>query len=273
MTNGTNCSADDLAVPKEWIDKDAIGTTGMWGDRITPEGSFSVIRYLENLPWDPYQFDFWDCEDRAFWGIANARCQFKGIPMGAAIGTAIEGNFPDKSNIGHALIVFWKQVEDTFQPVYFDPAEGLRREVQFDPKIIIPFPIYRPNDNKSVRRELPPFENVPYIQEGCFALDNDYSIIDIAPIEAYLTSFTRCIDSPDPLVYRFREDRAFWAFIHACRQFKGSPIGFAVGKATQGKFQGKDNGVVVLWKDCDTYVFWDVDDNKEVSFEPRIVIV
>lgn len=273
MVEGIICAADDLGMPDgiDAVSQDFIGTTGTWS-YVTPHPKLQVLDFLtKKVSYDTYQEDIWDCEDRAFWGIAKARCQFIGCPMGAAIGKPIEGNF--SKDMDHTLIVFWHYSGNQYEPIFFDPDDSLKREVRFSPRIIIPFPIHRYHDPNAVRKELPPFENFPQIKNGYFALDNNYNITDINKIEAYLRGLIKCPDSPDPLAYRFREDRAFWAFIHAGHEFKGAPIGVAFGKAQEGKFKGKDHGVIMLWKSCDDFVFWDVDDNHEVSFDPRIIIV
>lgn len=276
MTNGI-CSAEDLEMPSQikYIQPDADGSTGLWSNFVNPFPESEILKFLRGLDYGKRKEDVWDCEARAFYGIAKARCDLRGCPIGAAIGKAIEGNFVDKQKEFHTLIVFWHHNTS----VFFDPDDTLKRPVQFEPHIVIPFPVFPPNDPDAVRKDVPPFDNFTWIKQGSLALNKKYHLVDINQINECLKNrIPKCPPSQKPIELRVSEDRAFWAFINARRDFAlnqsiSVPIGVAFGKATEGDATGEDHGVVVIWKSCNKPVFWDVDENKEVSFSPRIVIV
>lgn len=63
------------------------------------------------------------------------------------------------------------------------------------------------------------------------------------------------------------EDRAFWAMAHARHRYPGFPIGVASGKATTGRFAGKEHAVVVLWYEGGGLKtkYWDPDGKTEID--------
>lgn len=271
------CSAEDLDMPSniEFIKPDADGTTGLWSNFINPFRESEVLRFLKDLNYGNRKENVWDCEARAFYGIAQARCKFRGCPIGAAIGRAIEGNFGGKQQEFHTLIVFWHHNTS----VFFDPDATLNRVVRFEPHIVVPFPVFPPNDPDAIRRDIAPFDRFSLIRQGSLALNTEYHTVDVNQVKEVLKNkIPECPRSQGILPLRVSEDRAFWSFINARKHFAEKqsiavPIGVSFGRATEGLAAGEDHGVVVIWKSCSEPVFWDVDENKEVSFSPRIVIV
>ena len=89
----------------------------------------TVIQYLGNLDFDTHIPEYYDCEDRAFWGVAHARYRFPGLPIGVVSGHTSQ-NHPIP-NQDHAVIVMWQSVgrdnqgKAILKPILYDPLPNL----------------------------------------------------------------------------------------------------------------------------------------------------
>jgi hypothetical protein len=217
----------------------------------------------------------WDCEDRAFLVAANVRCKYPGCPIGVTTGVAGEGSFVGER---HAVVIFWYRDGSGYKSIYFDPILPDTEIKNFQPELIIPFPLYIPNSTDT-RKELTPFDDerkFPYRTSGLLLFDKTHDIVNIEDVKSYIRSELNKCPEPQRLSERkiFRRkwtqlDRVLWAFSHARLEFKGAPIGLAIGTK-----EGNNYSVLMLWPDKEHYIFWDIDSNQEISdFAPRFALV
>ena len=263
----------------------------MWSRHIINKTPETISGYLKGLNYDGHEDNKWDCEDRAYWGVAQTRCKFPGLPMAVALGKAKTEPIKGRN---HAVILFWAKVgEDDHKPHYLDPDGKLNKIVDFDVRAILTFPVHRPNAPGGGRKDLKPFDQHPYIAKGAFLLDRTYDLSKVAEIREFLGTIVDCPQPSGGLAkdkyedYYLIEDKAFWAFIHARRHFwekdKGNPIGLGVAFGLD-KRKKKDGAVLVIWGEnagSQDYEYWDVnrDQNgrpigtiKKDDFEARIVV-
>lgn len=239
-----------------------------------------VRTYLEKLNYKPIEneLDKWDCIERALWGVVHARHRYPGCAVGVAEGNVTEGGklvIKDGEPLSHAIIVIWEKDLSSF--IYYDPSKvsdslDLVRIEAFPPDV---------GGDPTPGQPAPIKETLTRIAEGNFMhWKTGYSLYPLKTdpksggswrgVEDFL--FTElynkyCDDinahSPGPSSdtadpYWTDWDRAFWAYVHVRRSYKGCAIGVAYGRPS-----GKTSRVVnVLWyKDEKTkeykYVFWD----------------
>ncbi len=262
-------------------------TTGMWREVIAPHNPDAVLNTLQDLTYDPYQTEYYDCEDRAFWGLAHIRSKFPAIPAAVAIGIAVDSPFTGQP---HAVIAFWTFKNNKYEVNFYDPeVKNSDRAkvgdlVKFDTKMVVSYPVYRPNFGFGHQEELPPFEKFVYTN-GAMVLDRNYDLIDpesSKKIMDYLGN-KRYGDSPTPddpnlmgLFHTHREniieDRVLWAWVNARREFKRRAIGMAFGTTALDRF---DYAVLVLWNEAGKPHLFDIDSGlvNPKNFTVRTVIV
>lgn len=258
------------------------GSTGLWlGDQVVDPYSKAKILGILNAEMPKPEFKhkpgLWECTDRAYWGVSAVRCQCPGAPVAVAIGVAKERAVAGQD---HAVIYFWYLDNNNWKPILFDPLYG---EIQdFETKVLIPFPIYRPGGGYGLRKDLPPFEGIGPINGGYISpsyddyfVDNFGKITDIISNKTYISCNmpTNQKEQDVFIQYRTREDRAFWAFTHIRSKFNANAVGFALGTGNvKGKIQ--DHAALVLWRDADTYEFWDVEKGiRSTNFNARFVLL
>ncbi len=81
-----------------------LGTTGLDLDIAKPYREKMIQKFLGLLDYNSYVPEYYDCEDRALWGMAHVRQKFIGCPIGIVDGIA---EYPELSDRQHAIIVFW----------------------------------------------------------------------------------------------------------------------------------------------------------------------
>ena len=262
------------------------GTTGLWKDAATNyplrgQKPLGVITYLQSIEdYGGHDKDRWDCEDRALLGVSRVRCKFPGAPVGVAVRKEPNGE-------DHAVIIIWYKKTDTspWEHTYFDPLRG---EVEFNVHTIIPFPVWRPNADRGSRDELSEdFKDLQWLNKCAVVLDQFHNFDSFGDIKKSLElkEYGECQapkDSSKALVFReywSREDKALWAMIQTrFRLYKSTgnpiPLGIAFGTAKKGKYRGKDHAVLILWKNTDKFIFWDlVDGDIGIKFNARLVVI
>ena len=248
------------------IKPDANGNTGLWNDYISPFPESNILGILQSTDYGNYITDVWDCEQRAYWGISRVRCELQGCPIGAAIGKALDSTYTRAAEM-HTLIVYWKHLGDhNYQSIYFDPA--LKRPINFEPHIIIPFPVLRPGQPGVIRKEFPPFEDNRIIS-GYLALNKEYTFVNAATVISYLKNIHKCQIPDGPIKKRFSEDRALWAANHVRREFAFNQGGISlpVGEAF-GSVPSNDKGAIVIMERPNKAVFLDAD-----KYEPSRTLI
>lgn len=263
-------------------------TTGMWSEHVYAHDPSDVLHYLHSLDYGKHVDNLYDCEDRAFWGIAHARSRFPGQPMAVAIGNVVGGPFDGQN---HAVIAFWAKDKGLYKNFYFDPEGkvswvpkvkgGL---VNFDTKILIPYPVYRPNSGSGKQRDLPPFDQFTW-KSGAVILDRSYKLFDASSIKKMM-DFLRNkrygiteipIDSNlsslfSSLWENSIEDRVLWAFAHARREFIGYAIGMAFGTIVKNR---SDYASLVLWDNQGEPILMDIEFGRVIpeDFKVRTLIL
>ncbi len=288
MTNGMSSTEkpSDLSVPTSCPLRDS-GSSGIDENFVHRRHSLNdVLGYLQSLDYMgekegkfEYEEDKWDCEDMAFWGIAHVRCKFPGYPIAAAIGFGKEGD--GIAGKRHALILLWHRDNNQWKHVYFEPNPQIKGLVDFDTKIIIPFPPAIPNSHSN----LAPFGSFSRVDKGSFILDREHNFERTGDIQQYLKNKTydKCRRPTTPKEeqefkdFRLMMDKVFWAFVQARKEFKGSPIGYAIGTYQVGSEPKKDVAMLVLWEASQKFKYWHVDDGDlstipGARFDPRIII-
>lgn len=279
----------NLSMPVNYIGEKEEISTGMRFFGVKSHSRKAIKDYILGRvkDYDPYEKEKWDCEDHCFLAASEIRCKFLGQPVAVALGTGKVG--AGIAGEAHALLVLWFSNQGKWESEFFDPTyEDFVAD--FDTKVIIPLPISGFTDKN---QDLPFKKNIPLVTTGAWALDYrsyDYALINGA-VMATLTSggIKECKETRseeekalllDPLKrYWNYNDRTFWHFAHLRQKHKGAPIGFAVGTATTPKFpKPYDTSALVLWKQPDDYIYWDVDTRRTLSsmnvkFNPRVVMV
>jgi hypothetical protein len=293
-SKSTGIGGDELSMPIAYIGKDDEGSTGMRFFAVEKHSEKSVAEYILNQVqgYDPYEPRLFDCEDQAFLAASDVRCKYLGQPVAIALGKAKEDE--RMKGQSHALLVLWfrDQVGGTkWIPKFFDPT--LKRFVDdFDTQVLIPLPTSgSTKGNQNLKFE----KNLPLLETAAFALDGrNYDYIFKNKNEVQIDSLLkskglkeckqqRTLDENDKILdpaqrYWSPIDRVFWHFAHLRQTHKGAPIGFAVGMAKLPGSNPFEKAALVLWKQADDFIYWDIDfkdtlASKNMKFEPRIVIV
>lgn len=235
---------------------------------------------------------FWECTDRAYWGVSVVRCKCPGTPMGVAIGTGKVGKVVGQP---HAVIYFWtwdfNNNSWTQTPSIYDPLYGPIHD--FDPKAFVSFPPYRPNFKFNgikigEAKLMSPFDTFTPIDKGWImpSYDQKYYVDYFEDIKSKLTDknnkiYTSCLPpnvQSEMDVFkrrRTREDRAFWTYNQIRDTYNRSAVAFALGTKPNETDDKKDSAAIVLWKSAKECIFWDVEQRAEISsadFEPRFVL-
>ena len=269
----------------------------------------SVIAYLKKLDFGNYVDTYYDCEDRAFWGVAHVRHRFPGVPIGVASGIVpsghplLRGKDPG-TKIAHAIIILWYNGKRGLEYLHWDPlpvSVGGGKKVPYG-KVNLPgldevasitaFPIGRGPDETTT----------PVTSDKFVSLDGSALIFDkdrlIYPLRdggkgilEYLMGKqyeTKCDDmkyhkiasSQRNFDKRWKDyDEALWAFAHVRRAYPGCPIGVAIGKPGD---DAKSSAVVILrYNKGDVkggdpaWMYWDpeVPNKAGVKFTPKMMFM
>ncbi|VVB66972.1 Uncharacterised protein [uncultured archaeon] len=235
---------------------------------------------LKKLNYGKYIKEFYDCEDRAFWGVMHLRHKFPGVPVGVVSGQAVEGPVSEMADRSHAVILLWYRERGELKYVFWDPLPEHQGEIKFDPSIFITFPIGKP--------EIPMVNPVPTdyyrINNNTVVFDQRRMVYELRTEDKkglldYLERGdhdTACKESheifnqPD-FPENWRDyDKASWPFVHVRRAYPGCPVGVAIGNPVTGKSYSS----VILWDKDSKLHYWDPITKKEESkFKPRIAFV
>jgi hypothetical protein len=283
----------DLKMPAgiPWCDS---GTTGMRFSAMKSYTPGEVIKYITPLikGYPPYQKDIWDCEDHAFLAAADLRCNFPGLPVAIAVGTATD----KKSSAGikgqmHAVNYIWfeSKAGADWVPMILDPADEKWID-EFDTKTIIPLPISGLKNHKELR----PFELFDFRANAAFQLDervHSFELITDGTVKKTLENkdFQQCTGPKDSKYKAFvnkdtwsTNDTVFYAFAQIRKKHMGAPVGVAFGELAPKNGPKEQYATLVLWSSQDQFIYWDVNLKRDISsdlkkigakFEPRLVIV
>ena len=247
----------------------------------------AVIDILESLHYGTYVPEFYDCEDRAFWGAAHVRNAIPGYPIGV-----ISGKAAYMQNQDHAIVMFFVKEDNKLKLVLYDPIKAhgevkLNNQTGFHSVMsTVAFPIC----DKPVGQL---FTGHPKYQLGDKS-HKDFLIFDnkrlIYPLRKqnngildYLErGFRKCPDmdkhhkseTPADRI-TFKEnwhdyDKALWYFVHVRRDYPGCPVG--IGIISPDDVKGGSNSVLAIWnsgreKDVDgklmpNPIYWDPETKK-----------
>jgi len=271
----------------------AEGNTGIDIDSSLPWNEDDIIAYLKKINYGEYISTIWDCEDRAFWGVAHVRRRFSGCPIGIASGKAKIGG----AEVQHAVIILWcpdehGKISESSRYIYFDPDKNSPiDEASFTPELIVPFSV----DKTRSKQKIPPLNGAGFEKplEGVYFIwdyHHDWSI-DINKVKQYVIEqenlkfsekyksgceelaaggqgsqeeVHKVMDKIAASSLWSKEDRALWAFAHVRRKFKGFPIGMALSN---------DDAVLILWENPSKSVYLHLKDGIITNFSPRLVWV
>lgn len=254
---------------------------------INYERKSKIIDYLKEIDYGDYEAEIYDCEDRAFWGIAHVRHMYPGFPIGMAQGKAQP---PYYNNEDHALIILWYRIGRISKYTYFDqesleeiaPSDGIFGKDQEFLDIVIGFP-----DDKTGKGFKPlPFPSLTQIKgRKSIGLDFVHEFYPKEDLIDYLVNQTyekHCLGiapdgklmshgTMDPLNFDVYwksnpDDKALWAYAHLKRKFLGAPVGLALGN--------KNSTIFIIYKDNGKQqtVYWDF--NGEVKdFDAKLILI
>lgn len=263
-----------------------FGTTGLDLDDETSIRGLDVNEvktYLDKLNFTPYINEYYDCEDRAFWGMVHVRQSFRGSAVGV-----ISGKMSGKD---HAMIILWHKVGNYWIPEYYDPEKGgLIKENELRPNKT-PF-----DELKSIisvptgPAKTPPCDLIDPL-DGLLIYDEKRMIYRSSTIFNYLKyglynkkKTYACGEDHEVRIkkdkkrYKRDYDLPLWAFAHCRRDFPGAPIGVAIGTCVDGE----SDSVLILWhhendQPDDTknlvYRYWDLVEDETVQFKPTMIFV
>lgn len=263
------------------------GTTGLADEGKIGQSIGEVETYLSEINFGPDIKELYDCEDRAFWGMAHIRRHYRGFPVGVISGVM--------SGKKHAIIVTCHKVGDRWIQNYYDPGvgKGNGRSIKLPPnrttpcdndkpKSIISFPIADKN-----KPQEPPFDRVERLN-GLLIYDKKWLIYRSSDIFDYLEhkGWEECSENhtifnlADGWDYFVDYDRPLEIYAHVRRAFPGAPIGVAIGK----HINGISDSVNILWhhendrpsENKIVYSYWDPDprlNQHVVKFIPEMIFV
>jgi hypothetical protein len=223
-----------------------------------------IMDYLDTLTYEPFSLgnipedqDAWDCEDRAYWGIAHVRFKYPGFPIGVAEGKNDKGQ-------DHAVIILWYQKDDkSLDYLYYDPTKQVPSKRRLGKNFGVPYRITAfPVAPKGQKEAVPPqLENdsKESIYGHHITLDDYWFIYPLRTkdkkgildfLEGGLYN-TLCIDrnkhrtdnDGEMRLWGTNTDYALWVLAHLRRHYPGCAVGVAIGQPVGGK--GKS--VNVLW--------------------------
>lgn len=216
----------------------------------------------------------WECFDRAYLGISVVRCKCPGAPVGVAIGIGKEGG-PNVVGKPHAIIYFWTWENNSWTPSLYDPLYGEVHDFQI--KAFVSFPPFRPNSGLGEGKILKPFDKLSPNDQGWIMLYDvmgGYDIDNFNNIRSDLANrrYNLCAPPNEPNekrafdYKRSREDRAFWVYNQLRVKYNRAAVGFALGtKPNENDKTKKDSAAIVLWKNANECIFWDVEQGAEIA--------
>jgi hypothetical protein len=227
------------------------------------------------IPDPGYVKNQWDCDDRALMAIARARCAYPKFPIGFAAGIGKVG--AGIANTYHALVVMWHVDAGKWIPHYFDPDPHLRKEVDFAPELIIPFPAV----GSTFKKDVGPDSVSTQLGSCGFIFDPVYNAGHTNNVINFLktSGIEECMGSKIAAhwpSFSF-EDRTIWYAIYLRKAFPSAPIGVALGNATKGGVT-KSYASLVFWIDENTPIMHHFQKGPLASilglkFTPSIVFV
>jgi len=278
-----------------------VGSTGLHTDprRIAKYNINDLERYLVNIDFTKHIPNYYDCEDRAFWGIAHLRHAFPGCPVGVASGYALEGPVASQSDKAHAVIILWYIENDKFNYVFWDPLPGCQLEIKrFNSQIVIAFPmgLNQPSSSDPAplrtvpvsSRLLPNPQGIPIVIFDDKRMIYKFNTPDEKGLLDYLKKAkyeNECVDFSehtirDPTAFyeepnrKWRHyDQALWAFAHVRRSYPGCPVGLAINRHKE------PFSALVIWRPQGGVVYWnpDPDPNKRGIIndndKPELILV
>ena len=246
------------------------------------EKILEVLRNANYLHHDPkysnedklHVEDKWDCDDRAFVGVAAVRFWLPGCPVGIAVGHS--------GNVQHAVVVYWFQDNNKkWIHKYFEPWDKKEAVGFNDDKSIIAFPLFRQDFSQEstdslgmgLLKKFTRVENKSF----CYDKGQDFSRFD--EIESFLKARNFGKLPEDTTFKDLRkdyydpEDLLLWVRQEVRRRFIDSPIGVAFGIKNKSPY-----ATLVLWKSADDPRIWDVNrqingEIKESEFTARAIII
>jgi len=262
-------------------------TTGLNESKISPSDPREVLKYLNLVNYGTHVADFYDCEDRAFWGVVHARRRFPGVAIGVAEGKAIQGpqGVPGQD---HAVIILWyKNDKGEYEHLFYEPL--LKSVVDFPPVRVTSFPS---NTSKPDERDtIAPLNKFTRVNQRTIRYDRrrlvypartndqkgvlDYLDSELFEKECVNLAEHSISDSTGFDLYWSNTDRALWSFVHVRRAYPGCPIGVAIGEPAN---IGGSVAVNVIWfRDQDQpnarikMIYWDPAAKPHiVQFTPRV---
>ncbi len=258
------------------------GTTGLMEGRTTLNRiddydiNVHVIKNLHGLNFAKYVPEFYDCEDRAFWGMAHLRHFLPGVPIGVASGVAQDGPIAGKP---HAVIIIWRRGPGgDIVPEFWDPLPEHQGLVGFGGiQSIVAFPadvgkINTPPIVNSLNGSMLVYDRkrVAYRREDLL------NYLRTAPYEKNCVNakLHQKSSESDFNSWWSRSDRALWAFVHARRDYPGCPVGVAKGN----KVSGDSTWLVTVFYKNDTgdleWTYFDPKSSTEVkNFNPTMIFI
>lgn len=269
------------------------GTTGFDGNFVRGTDINLVTRFLDGLNFQPYVNEYYDCEDRAFWGTAHIRNKFIGYPVGVISGKCSAG---ETSGEDHAMIILWQSIGNQYKPIYYSPLplgnrhEGVIPESMYSPskypfsevKSIVSFPPGPASISPVDELEL--LDGVLIYDENRMIYRSD-TVFNYLDNSLYKTGKTyacgedhRPHNPADSGIYWKNYDRCLWAFAHARRDFPGIPLGLAMGSHVDGI----SDSVLILWHNSTNqengdlvFKYWDPARKPGLvsNFRPKMIFV
>lgn len=265
------------------LERTGSGTTGLkTSTAINLIDSFDInedlIKFLESLNFGKYIPEFYDCEDRALWGMAHLRHMFPGAPIGVASGIAAEGPVEGQR---HAVIILWNRASGgKIEPAFWDPLPSHQGLVKFgNVKSIFTFPPSdKPENTPLVTRSLNNKMLVYDEKRVVYPKGDIMNYLINAPYESECEN-AKAHSIPSPTIFKDHwssHDKALWAFVHARRDFAGCPVGIAKGNKVDGRSSWT---VIIYFRENDAedgklmHTYWDPRTNSEVKFNPTTIVI
>lgn len=211
----------------------------------------------------------WECDDFCFLAASDVRYRYPGQYIGIAIGNKlIDGN-----QVPHAVNCLWFYESGKWETRYIDATFREKIAKNFTASVILPLPI----SGTTNHMQFEPIKNLTHHKKAAFDLDKKYEFDDIPKLtdqveETLIKWATHGIPihgGPVDTNYYLQNDRVINWYIHIRQEHKGAPIGMAFGIDAED-----DYGCLVLWKNKNQYIFWDIDAAEGFTdFSPRVVFV
>lgn len=254
------------------------------GDVVKGVTKDEFMDYLQTLDFGEHIPEYYDCEDRAFWGMAHARFKYPGCLIGVAGGYAEYVKSKDKR---HAVNIFWYNGPDGLESVLWDPIENEKTKKSkgelkggksgfHDIKIVISFPTNLKKSSLKRFGGIFKLDTKRLIYETKPEKEDGPGVLEYLEKELYNKGKFKCRekhDTSDFGAFKERwtdEDQALWAFAHVRRYYPGCSVGVAIGRPKSGG----SSAVLAIWPKRGGPRYWDPKTKKEaVSFDPKVVFV